>query len=106
LGLSLVDLPEPDHPAPTINKVEIRKIQENSLSTILEESTESTESHGTSYTCTFIDPYGQEFLAFPLASEALSSLLAMMSPLMTGRLIKRGLLGRKETPIIGLRELT
>jgi hypothetical protein len=65
LGLSLVDLPEPDHPAPTINMVEIRKIRENSLSIILEESIESTESHGTSYTCTFIDPYGQEFLAFP-----------------------------------------
>jgi hypothetical protein len=29
-----------------------------------------------------------------------------MSPLATGRPIKRGLLGRKETPIVGLREST
>jgi hypothetical protein len=45
--------------------VELRQIGEDSLSTILEESTGSTESHGTSYTCTLIDPYGQEFSAFP-----------------------------------------
>jgi hypothetical protein len=57
-GLCLIDLPEPEHPAPTINVVDIRQIQENSLSTILEESTRSTECHGTSYTHTFIDPYG------------------------------------------------
>jgi hypothetical protein len=29
-----------------------------------------------------------------------------MSPLTTGKLIKRGLLERKETPIVGLEELT
>jgi hypothetical protein len=57
-NLYLIDLPEPDHPAPTVNVVEIRQIRENSLSTIPEESTGSTESHGTSYTCTLIDPYG------------------------------------------------
>jgi hypothetical protein len=58
LGQCLIDLPEPDHPAPTINMVEIRQIRENLLSIIPEESTGSTESHGTSYTRTFIDPYG------------------------------------------------
>jgi hypothetical protein len=63
-NLCLIDLPEPDHPVPTVNVVEIRHIGENSLSTIPEESTWSTESHGTSYTRTLIDPYGQEFLAF------------------------------------------
>jgi hypothetical protein len=63
--LCLIDLPEPDRPAPTVNVVELRQIGEDSLSTILEESTGSTESHGTSYTCTLIDPYGQEFSAFP-----------------------------------------
>jgi hypothetical protein len=61
----LIDLPEPDHPAPTVNVVEIRQIGEDSLSTIPEESTGSTKSHGTSYTRTLIDPYGQEFPAFP-----------------------------------------
>jgi hypothetical protein len=65
LGLYLIDLSEPDHPAPTINVVEIRQIKEDSLSTIPEESIGSTESHGTSYICTLIDPYGQEFPAFP-----------------------------------------
>jgi hypothetical protein len=45
--------------------VEIRQIREDSLSTIPKEGTGSTKSHGTSYTCTLIDPYGQEFLAFP-----------------------------------------
>jgi hypothetical protein len=54
--LCLIDLPEPDHPAPIVNVVEIRQIRENSLSTILEESIGSTESHGTSYTRTLIDP--------------------------------------------------
>jgi hypothetical protein len=49
--------------------VEIRQIREDSLSTILEESTGSIESHGTSYTRTLIDPYGQEFLAFPPGFE-------------------------------------
>jgi hypothetical protein len=63
--LCLIDLPEPDHHAPTINMVEIRQIGEDSLSIILEESTRSTESHGTNYTRTLIDPYRQEFLAFP-----------------------------------------
>jgi hypothetical protein len=50
---------------PTVNVVEIRQIREDSLSTMLEESTRSTESHGTNYTHTLIDPYGQEFLSFP-----------------------------------------
>jgi hypothetical protein len=45
--------------------VQIRLIREDSLSTILEESTRSTESHGTNYTHTLIDPYGLELLAFP-----------------------------------------
>jgi hypothetical protein len=44
--------------------VEIRKIGEDSLSTISKESTRSTGSHGTNYTRTLIDPYGEEFLAF------------------------------------------
>jgi hypothetical protein len=64
-NVCLIDLPELDHPAPTVNVVEIRQIREDSLSTILEEGTGSTESHGTSYTRTLIDPFGQEFLAFP-----------------------------------------
>jgi hypothetical protein len=63
--LYLIDLPELDHPTPTVNMMEIRQIREDSLSTIPEEGTGSTESHGTSYTRTLIDPYGQEFLAFP-----------------------------------------
>jgi hypothetical protein len=45
--------------------VEIRQIGEDSLSTVLKESTGSIGSHRTNYTCTLIDPYGQEFLAFP-----------------------------------------
>jgi hypothetical protein len=45
--------------------VDIRQIGQDSLSTILEEGTRSTDSHETSYTRTLIDPYGQEFLAFP-----------------------------------------
>jgi hypothetical protein len=65
LDLYLIDLPKPDHPAPTVNVVEIRQIGEDLLSTIPEESTGSTKSHGTSYTRTLIDPYGQEFPAFP-----------------------------------------
>jgi hypothetical protein len=65
LDLCLIDLPEPDHPSPTINVVEIRQIGGDSLSTILEESIRSTESHGTNYTRTLIDPYGQEFPTFP-----------------------------------------
>jgi hypothetical protein len=63
--LCLIDLPEPNHHAPTINVVEIRQIGGDSLSTIPKESTGSTKSHGTSYTRTLIDPYGQEFPAFP-----------------------------------------
>jgi hypothetical protein len=61
----LIDMPKLDHPAPTVNVVEIRQIGEDSLSIIPEEITGSTESHGASYTRTLIDPYGQEFLAFP-----------------------------------------
>jgi hypothetical protein len=56
--LCLIDLPEPNHPAPTVNVVEIRQIREDSLSTIPKESTRSTESHGTNCICTLIDPYG------------------------------------------------
>jgi hypothetical protein len=63
--LYLIDLPESDHPAPIVNVVEIRQIGEDSLSTILEESIGSTESHGTNHTRTLIDPYGQEFPTFP-----------------------------------------
>jgi hypothetical protein len=63
--LCLIDPPKLDHPAPTVNVVEIRQIRGDSLSIISEESTGSTKSHGTSYTHTLIDPYGQEFLAFP-----------------------------------------
>jgi hypothetical protein len=66
LDLYLLDLPEPDHPAPTVNVVEIRQIKEDSLSTILEESTGSTRPHGTNHTRTLIDPYGEDFPAFPL----------------------------------------
>jgi hypothetical protein len=64
-GLCLIGLPELDHHAPTVNVVEIKQIGEDSLSIITEESTVSTESHGTSYTHTLIDSYGQEFSAFP-----------------------------------------
>jgi hypothetical protein len=63
--LCLIDLPEPNHPALTVNVVEIRQIREDSLSVIPEESTGSSESHRTNYTHTLIDPYGHEFLAFP-----------------------------------------
>jgi hypothetical protein len=63
--LYLLDLPEPDHPAPTVNVVEIRQIRGDLLSTIPKESIGSIEPHGTNYTCTLIDPYGEVFLAFP-----------------------------------------
>jgi hypothetical protein len=63
--LCLIDLPEPDQPTPTVNMVDIRQIGHDSLSTIPEEGTGSSESHGTNYTRTLIDPYGQEFPAFP-----------------------------------------
>jgi hypothetical protein len=102
LDLYLIDLSEPDHPAPTVNVVEIRQIGEDSLSTISEESTGSTESHGTNYTRTLIDPYGQEFLAFPTGFRGTVFAVSNDEPPTTGRLIKRGLLGRKETPIVGL----
>jgi hypothetical protein len=65
LDLYLLDLPKPDHPAPTVNVVQIKQIGEDSLSTIPEESTGSTGSHGTNYTRTLIDPYGEDFPAFP-----------------------------------------
>jgi hypothetical protein len=65
--LYLLDLPELDHPTSTVNMVEIRQIGEDSLSTISKESTRSTGPCGTTYTHTLIDPYGQEFLAFPLS---------------------------------------
>jgi hypothetical protein len=106
LGLYLIDLSKPIHLAPTINMVEIRKIRENSLPTIPEESTGSTESHGTSYTCTFIDPYGQEFPAFSPGFGGAIFAISNDEPPHNGRPIKRGLLGRKETPIVGLGEST
>jgi hypothetical protein len=43
---------------------------------------------------------------FHPASEALSLPLATMSPLMMGRLIKRGPIRRKEAPTTGLEEWT
>jgi hypothetical protein len=58
LDLCLINLPKLDHPAPTINMVDIRKIGQDSLSTIPEEGTRSTEFHETNCTCTLIDPYG------------------------------------------------
>jgi hypothetical protein len=36
--LCLIDLPEPNHPTPTVNMVEIRQIGEDSLSIIPKES--------------------------------------------------------------------
>jgi hypothetical protein len=45
--------------------VQIRQIGGDSLSTILEESTRCTRSDGTTYIPTLIDPYGEDFLAFP-----------------------------------------
>jgi hypothetical protein len=105
-ALCLIDLPEPDHPAPTVNVVEIRHIREDSLSTISEESTRSTKSHETSYTRTLIDPYGQEFPAFLSSFGGSVFVVSNDEPLATGKLIKRGLLGRKETSIVGLGEST
>jgi hypothetical protein len=106
LDLYLIDLPEPHHPAPTVNVVEIGQIGGDSLSTILEESTESTRSHRTNYTYTLIDPYGQEFPAFPLGFGGAIFAVSNDEPPATGRPIKRGSLGRKETLIVGLREST
>jgi hypothetical protein len=63
--LYLIDLSKPDQPASAVNMVDIMQIGHDSLSTIPKEGTGSTESHGTSYTRTLIDPYRQEFLAFP-----------------------------------------
>jgi hypothetical protein len=67
--LCLIDLPEPNHPVPTVNMVDIRQIAQDSLSTIPEEGTGSTDSHGTNHTRTLIDSYGQEFPAFPPGFE-------------------------------------
>jgi hypothetical protein len=105
-NLCLIDLPELDHPAPAINVVEIRQIREDSLSIILEESIGSTESHGINYTRTLIDPYGQEFLAFPPDFGGAIFAVSNDEPPRDGRPIKKGSLGRKETPIIGLGEST
>jgi hypothetical protein len=44
--------------------VEISQIREDSLSTILEESTRSIRPRGTSYTRTLIDSYGEVFPTF------------------------------------------
>jgi hypothetical protein len=107
LDLCLIDLPEPDYPAPTINVVEIRQIRGHLLSTILEESTRSTESHGTSYTCILIDPYGQEFLAFPPSFGGTIFVVSNDEPPRDGETNQeRGSLGRKEMPIVGLGEST
>jgi hypothetical protein len=65
LDLYMLDLPEPEHPAPTVNVVEIRQIGDDSLSTIPEESIGYTRPHGTTYTCTLINLYGEDFSAFP-----------------------------------------
>jgi hypothetical protein len=107
LDLCLIDLAEPDYPAPTVNVVEIRKIRGHSLSTIPKESTRSTESHGTSYTCTLIDPYGQEFLAFPPGFGGTVFVVSNDEPPHDGETNQeRGSLRRKEMPIIGLKEST
>jgi hypothetical protein len=60
LDLYLLDLPKPNHPASIVNVVEIRQIEEDSLSTIPEECTRSTEPHGINYTRTLNDPYGED----------------------------------------------
>jgi hypothetical protein len=64
LDLYLLDLPKPNHPAPTVNAIEIRQTGEDSLSTILEESTGSTGPHGTNYTRTLNDPCGEDCNTF------------------------------------------
>jgi hypothetical protein len=102
----MIDLPKLDHLAPTINVEEIRQIGEGSLTTISEESTESTKAHGTSYTHTLIDPYGQEFLTFTPGFGGAVFTISNNEPLAMGRPIKRGSLRRKEMPTVGLRELT
>jgi hypothetical protein len=97
--------------------VEIRQIGEDSLSTILEESTRSTgshgtnytrstRSHGTNYTRTLIDPYGEEFPAFPPSFGGVVFAVTNDEPLAMERPIKRGSLRRKETPTTGLIEST
>jgi hypothetical protein len=68
--LFLLELPEIDHPAPIVNKVDIRQISGDSLSTIWEESVRST---GSAQTHTITNPYEEEFLVFPPALEAQSS---------------------------------
>jgi hypothetical protein len=65
LDLFLIDLPETYHPTATVNMVDFRQIRHDSLSIIPKEGNRSTESHGTNYTRTLIDPYGHEFPAFP-----------------------------------------
>jgi hypothetical protein len=80
-GLCLIDLPEPDHPVPTVNVVEIRQIRENSLSTILEESTGPLNLMGLAIHSVSLIHMGMTSQPFLPASEALSSPLAMTSPL-------------------------
>jgi hypothetical protein len=60
LDLFLLELPKINYTAPVVNMVDIRQIGGDSLSTILEESIESTGS-----THKITNPYEEEFLAFP-----------------------------------------
>jgi hypothetical protein len=60
--LFLLELPKIDHLTPVVHMVDIRQIGGDSLSTILEESTGST---GSTQTHTIINPYEEEFPAFP-----------------------------------------
>jgi hypothetical protein len=106
LDLCLIDLPEPDHPAPTVNMVEIRQIGEDSLSTISKEVPGPPNLMGLAIPAPSSIHMVRSSQPFHPTSEALSSPLATMSSLATGKPIKRGLLGRKESPIIGLGEST
>jgi hypothetical protein len=70
--LYLVDLPDPEHIPRSVNMVNIRPVDDASLSTIWEEGTgSSTGSTRTNATST--DVYEQEFPKFPLASVVPSS---------------------------------
>jgi hypothetical protein len=105
LDLCLIDLPKLDHPTPTVNMADIRMIRQDSLSTILEEGTGSTDSRGTNYTTSSIH-MGRSSQLFHPTLEALSSALVTTSPLTMRKPIKTGLPEKKEMSIIGLREST
>jgi hypothetical protein len=104
--LCLIDLPEPDHTTPTVNMVNIRQIGQDSLSTISEEGNGSIDLHRVDHTRTLIDSYGQEFSAFPPGFGGAVFIISNDEPPCNGRPIKRGLLRKKETPIVGLGEST